>query len=140
MSREAERGQVEDNLFQNSENENYQDSQKIINDLILDFKIIIKNDAEQNLKLKRHFFYFCCGVLGMLAITLVCMVDTILKYHIPTDSPTIAVEIVSVVASFVAAFMILPKIIAENLFSSQIQESVVKIVKKQFSSKKSERQ
>ena len=75
------------------------------------------------------FFGFCCLLLGVVTFTLVGMVMTILKYHIPTDSPTIAVEIVSVVASFITTFMVLLKIIAQNLFNVELQKNIVEFAK-----------
>ena len=72
----------------------------------------------------------CCIILLILTGTLVCMIDTMFRYNLPHNSSPFAVEVVSVIASFITAFMILPKIIAKHLFNAKIQQSIVDIVTK----------
>ncbi len=116
------------------------DREDAITQVIGQFKDIIEKEADLNLELKKKFFYVCSFILVMLALMLMSLADTIVKYHLPDNSAAYAVELVSIISAFISAFMVLPRIIAKDLFSAKIQESLVSIVnksiKKQHNKKK----
>ena len=104
------------------------ENKDVVDQAVLEFKEIIRDDMERNKTLKTWFFWISCGILVVITLTLILMVYRILTCNLPDNTPTFAAEIISLVASFITAFMILPKIIAEHLFSSTIHDTFTKVV------------
>ena len=118
------------NLFETKEfaKPQFVDREEAITQIISQFKDIIEKEANVNLHLKKQFFYICSAILVSLTIMMLALAHTIVRYHLPDNSLPYAVELVSVIGAFVTAFMVLPRIIASDLFSAKIQESIVRII------------
>ena len=129
------------NLFAQNDviNSKFTDREDAITQVIGQFKDIIEKEASLNLRLKRNFFYVCSGILILLTIMLMILADTMVKFHLPDNSTAYAVELVSMIGAFITAFMVLPKIIANDLFSAKIQESIVSIVNKSIKQQRKKR-
>lgn len=129
MSKEINDTAMKNELLQNHGTTiDYQDHAQVVDEVIVNFRKIIEKDAEQNLSLKKWFFRICCTILVLLTAALIGALYVLLFHGIPNNTAPFAVEIVSIVSAFVAAFMTLMKIITHNLFTTKTLQSIVKIM------------
>lgn len=101
----------------------------VVDEAMFQLKDRISDDMKQNKELKRWFFWISCGILSLITIALVNMLDTMFKYKLPDNSTSFALQVVTVVSSFITAFMVLPRIIATHLFGTEMQNTFIKLAK-----------
>lgn len=136
-SKQKEKKKKKHQLFSNCNNtESCIETTEVSDNIPNQLMTLMNNEAPINAHLKVAFFIVCCFI--MLAITgmLIRAMYIMLTYHLPNDSTQFAIELISVIGAFIAAFMKVIQTIAENLFTQKIPDSLVDIVtKKQEDSK-----
>ena len=100
----------------------------ILDETMLKLKDHLCDDMRQNMLLKKWFFGISCTILILITLALINMLDTIMfKYQLPDNSTSFAIQVVTVVSSFITAFMVLPQIIARHLFGTAMQDTFIKL-------------
>ena len=113
----------------------FTEEEKAVTNVISRFKDLITDDASLNRVLKPVFFLVCCIILFLITVTLIVSLDTVLRYQLQDNSPELAIEIVTMVGGFIAAFMKVIQTIANNLFNVKLQETITDIITKKEKNK-----